>query len=68
VAIVLATVGLVSTAATIVLSVIPAGDEVNKPLAVAKVLGATAVLVGAGVGMFVVGRVRGRRLASPQVS
>ncbi len=60
VAIVLASIGLASTAITIVLSVIPAGDEANKPLAVAKVLGATFVLVGAGVGMFVVGRVRGR--------
>jgi len=68
VAILLATVGLVSTAATIVLSVIPGSDEANKPLAVAKVLGATLVLVGAGVGMFVVGRVRGRGLANQQVS
>jgi len=63
VAIVLASVGLVSTAATIVLSVIPGSDEANKPLAVAKVLGATAVLVGAGVVMFVVGRVKGRHQA-----
>ena len=60
VAIALASVGLASTAITIVLSVIPAGDEANKPLAVAKVLGATFVLVGAGVIMFVVGRVRSR--------
>jgi amino acid transporter len=63
VAIALASIGLASTAITIVLSVIPAGDEANKPLAVAKVLGATFVLVGAGVGMFVVGRVKGRTLA-----
>jgi amino acid transporter len=63
VAIALASVGLASTAITIVLSVIPAGDEANKPLAVAKVLGATLVLVGAGVGMFVVGHVRGRHQA-----
>jgi amino acid transporter len=63
VAIALASVGLASTAITIVLSVIPAGDEANKPLAVAMVLGATLVLVGAGVGMFVVGHVRGRHQA-----
>jgi amino acid transporter len=63
VAIALASIGLASTAITIALSVIPAGDEANKPLAVAKVLGATFVLVGAGVGMFVVGRVKGRTLA-----
>ncbi len=64
VAIGLASMGLASTAITIVLSVIPAGDVANKPLAVAKVLGATAVLVGLGVGMFVVGRVRGRQRVS----
>ncbi len=61
VAILLASVGLASTAITIVLSVIPAGDVTNKPLAVAKVLGATTVLVGLGVGMFVVGKIRGRK-------
>jgi amino acid transporter len=63
VAIALASIGLASTAITIVLSVIPAGDEANKPLAVAKVLGATIALVGAGVGLFVVGHVRGRHRA-----
>jgi amino acid transporter len=52
VAIALASLGLISTAVTIVLSVIPGSDEVNKPLAVAKVLGATSVLVGAGVIVF----------------
>jgi hypothetical protein len=47
---------LVSTAATIVLSVIPAGDETNKPVAVAKVVGGTIVLVGIGVGVFLFSR------------
>jgi len=52
VAIVLASIGFVSTAATIVLSVIPGADETNKPLAVAKVVGGTMLLVGIGVGVF----------------
>ncbi len=56
VAIALGAVGLASTALTIVLSVVPAGDEANKPLAVAKVVGGTAVLVGAGVGVFLFSR------------
>jgi amino acid transporter len=60
VAIVLASLGLVSTVVTIVLSLIPGGDETNKPLAVAKVLGATMVLVGAGVVVFVAERRRAR--------
>ena len=52
VAIALASVGFVSTAVTVVLSAIPGADETNKPLAVAKVLGGTVVLVGAGVAVF----------------
>src|ERR1019366_10301476 len=60
VAIALASVGLASTAITIVLSVIPGNEEAKKPLAVAKVLGATMVLVGAGVVVFVAERRRTR--------
>ena len=52
VAIALASLGLMSTASTIVLSLIPGGNETNKPLAVAKVLGATALLIGIGVIVF----------------
>ncbi len=62
VAIALASLGLASTAVTLVLAVIPGADEANKPLAVAKLLGATFVLLALGVGMFVVGRIRGRGL------
>lgn len=49
VAIVLASLGLLTTLLTIVLSVIPPDEEPNKPLAVAKVIGSTLFLVGAGV-------------------
>ncbi len=65
VAILLASMGMVSTALTIVLSVIPAGDEPDKPLAVAKVIGGTSILIGAGVVVFLLER-RGanHRLAS----
>ena len=62
VAIALASLGLASTAVTLVLAVIPGADEANKPLAVAKLLGATFVLLALGVGMFVVGRIKGRGL------
>lgn len=55
VALLLSVVGLVSTAVTIVLSVIPAAEEPDKPLAVAKVLVSTVVLVGAGVAVFWMG-------------
>jgi glutamate:GABA antiporter len=54
VAIALGYVGLSTTALTIVLSVIPGADELNKFLAVAKVLISTAVLIGAGVVVFAV--------------
>jgi amino acid transporter len=40
--------GLFTTAASMVLSAIPAADDPNKPLAVAKVVGLTAVVLAAG--------------------
>jgi glutamate:GABA antiporter len=64
VAIALASVGFASTAITILLSVIPGADETNKPLAVAKVLGGTIVLVGAGVAVFLASRRRAGRLTT----
>ncbi len=51
VAILLAALGL----AAIILSVIPAEDEINKPLAVAKVVGLALVLVLIGVAIYLVG-------------
>jgi amino acid transporter len=60
VAIALASVGLVSTGLTIVLSTIPGAGETNKPLAVAKVVGGTAVLVGAGVLVFLASKRKAR--------
>ncbi len=64
VAIALASIGLVSTAITIVLSVIPGADETNKPLAVLKVVGSTAVLLGIGVAIFVAAHHKARRLTA----
>jgi amino acid transporter len=61
VAIVLGTVGLLSTAATIFLSTIPAGDEPNKPLTVLKVIGGAAIMVGSGAVVFALERSRARR-------
>jgi amino acid transporter len=63
VAIVLASVGLASTALTIVLSAFPADDEPDKLLAVAKVVGGTIVLIGAGVAVFLGSRLKARREA-----
>lgn len=62
-AIVLGWVGLLSTLITIVLSTIPADDELNKPLAVAKTVGMTAVLIAVGVGTYALGKRRARRAA-----
>jgi amino acid transporter len=66
VAIALASVGVASTAMTIVLSAIPAADEPNKPLAIAKVVGGTVVLIGAGVAVFLFSRWKTRRTASQE--
>ena len=56
VAVALAITGSASTALTIILSVIPPADEPHKLVAVAKVLVSTAMLIGAGVAVYVAGR------------
>jgi len=61
VAIALACVGIASTGLTIVLSTIPGADETNKPLAVLKVVGGTAVLIGLGLAVFLAERRNARR-------
>jgi len=64
VAVALASIGFLSTALTIVLSVIPSVDETNKALAVAKVLISTAVLIGAGVVVFLIAKRKKVRAAA----
>lgn len=61
VALVLAAVGFVSTAATIVLAVFPAEEEPHKGIAVAKVLVSTAVAVGGGAVVFLIGQWKRRK-------
>lgn len=62
VAFALGSLGLASTVLTIVFSTIPAEDDPDPALAVIKIIGATAVLVGAGVAVFVIARIRIARL------
>jgi amino acid transporter len=62
VAIALASLGLASTVLTIVLSTIPDADDPHPALAVVKVIGATALLVGAGVLVFLVAASRRRKV------
>ena len=61
VAILLGSLGLASTLVTLALSLVPSADEVDKPLAVAKVVGGLVVLVGAGVAVFIGAILKGRR-------
>lgn len=61
VAILLGILGLASTLVTIVLSAFPSDDDPNKPLAVLKVVGSAAVVVAAGIGLYLVGRYKGRQ-------
>ncbi|MBV8366172.1 MAG: APC family permease [Candidatus Eremiobacteraeota bacterium] len=53
-------IGLLTTAASIVLATIPPDDEPNKALAVLKVLGLTAVMVAGGMALYASGRRRER--------
>jgi glutamate:GABA antiporter len=63
VAMLLASVGFLSTSLTIVLSTFPTSEESNKTLAVVKVVGGTALLVGAGVVVFFAEKRRASRKA-----
>jgi glutamate:GABA antiporter len=58
---VLALVGFIATATTIVLSLFPGADQPNKVLAVVKVAGATLIQLGLGIAIFVAERRRARR-------
>jgi amino acid transporter len=54
----LAILGFLSTALTIVLSTIPAPDDANPPLAVAKILLSTLAVLLTGIAVFALGRRR----------
>ncbi|MBC5829422.1 MAG: APC family permease [Candidatus Eremiobacteraeota bacterium] len=53
-----AAVGLLTTLISMALATLPAADEPNKAFAVTKIIGMTAIMVGSGVAVFVIG---GRR-------
>ena len=63
VAVALAVVGFATTFGAICLSMVPEEDELNKPLAVAKIVGMTGVLLTAGVVVYWLGK-RRQRLAA----
>ena len=58
IAILLASVGFVVTAISIVLAAVPPDEEPNKMLAVVKVVGSSLALVAIGVGVYLAGRRR----------
>jgi amino acid transporter len=58
VAVVLAAIGFLVTAVSIVLACVPPDDEPNKSLAVFKVVGSSLVLVGIGAVVYLLGRRR----------
>lgn len=62
VAVLLGTVGLASTAGTILLSAVPAPDESNKQLALVKVVGGTGVLAATGLAVFLFSRWKTMRM------
>jgi amino acid transporter len=63
VAITLGSIGLISTSITIFLSVFPSADEPHKAMAVVKVVGGTAVMIGIGLVLLLIARYKGRKLA-----
>jgi amino acid transporter len=63
VAITLASIGLLSTSLTIFLSVFPAEDEPHKVMAVMKVVGGTATMIGIGGVLLLIAHYKGRKVA-----
>lgn len=63
VAVALGLIGLATTLAAIGLAMLPAADEPNKPLAVAKILGLTGLLIGVGWAIYAASKRRARREA-----
>jgi len=61
VAFVLGTVGLLTTTFTILISLMPPPGEPNKSLAVIKILGLTAILLGGGVALYLSAKAKARR-------
>jgi glutamate:GABA antiporter len=55
-AILFAGTGLTTTLTAIVIAVIPAADEANKALALCKIAGLTALLIGIGAAIYALGR------------
>ena len=55
---VLAGLGFVTTALSIVLASVPPDEEANKTLAVVKVVGVSLLLVAIGIVVYVIGRRR----------
>jgi glutamate:GABA antiporter len=53
----------VVTTFAIGLAMMPAADEPNKPLAVAKIVGLTAVLIGTGWAVFASSRRKAREIS-----
>ena len=62
VAITLASIGLISTSLTIFLSVFPAEDEPHKVMAVLKIVGGTAIMIGIGLVLLLIAHYKSRRL------
>ena len=52
VAVLLASIGLITTIFTIILALVPPDDEPHKGSAIARILGSTSLLVGAGAAVF----------------
>ena len=67
IAVVVAVLGLITTTLTIVLSTIPQQDEVNKPLAVLKVVGGSAVLLAIGAWLYWAGKRRAVSTRMPEL-
>jgi amino acid transporter len=63
-----AVVGLITTSVSLLLSLFPADDDPNKVLAVVKVVGLSALMVGSGIAVYVAGSRRKSVVAAPNIA
>jgi amino acid transporter len=67
-AIALGALGFLTTTIAIGLACVPAADEPNKPLAVAKIVGLSVLMLGLGAAVYAIGRRRARAADGPLAS
>ena len=63
-----ATIGFLTTLFAVIIAFVPSGSEPNKALAITKILGLTALMLGSGAAFYVAAARRKRKLAAAEAA